>query len=73
MKNYSRVFTERQEKYLHYHQVKLINMNILQKKIYYFPIKVKITKQVKFTILFQEKHYKSQQNQLDMQLKSKQK
>ena len=48
-------------------------MNILQKKIYYFPIKVKITKQVKFTILFQEKPYKSQQNQLDMQLKSKQK
>ena len=29
-------------KYLHYHQVKLINMNILQVKKYYHPIKVEL-------------------------------
>ena len=30
-----------QQKYLDYHQVKLVNMNILQVKKYYFIIKIK--------------------------------
>ena len=35
MKNYNKILTERQQKYHHYHQGKLINLNILQAKIYY--------------------------------------
>ena len=40
MKNYNTILTEKQQKYQHYHQVKLINMNILQVKKYYHLIKV---------------------------------
>ena len=32
MKNYNMISTEKQQKYLHYHRTKLINMNILQVK-----------------------------------------
>ena len=32
--------TEKQQKHQHYHQLKLINMNILQVKNYYLLIKV---------------------------------
>ena len=32
IKNYNTILTEKQQKYQHYHQVKLINMNILQMK-----------------------------------------
>ena len=39
MKKYSLMLTEKQQKYQHYHQVKLINMNILQVKKYFHPIK----------------------------------
>ena len=34
-KKYNNILTERQQKYQHYRQVKLINMNILQMKEYY--------------------------------------
>ena len=34
IKNYNTILTEKQQKYQHYHQVKLINMNILQMKKY---------------------------------------
>ena len=34
IKNYNKILTEKQQKYQHYHQVKLINMNILQMKKY---------------------------------------
>ena len=40
MKNCKMILTEKQQKYQHYHQVKLINMNILQVKNYYLLIKV---------------------------------
>ena len=39
MNNYDTVLTEKQQKYQLYHQVKLINVNILQVKKYYFLIK----------------------------------
>ena len=35
------ILTEKQQKYKCYHQVKFINMNMLQVKKYYFPIKDK--------------------------------
>ena len=34
MKNYNSILTEKQQKYQHYYQVKLININILQVKKY---------------------------------------
>ena len=34
IKNYNLILTEKQEKYQHYHKVKLVNMNILQEKKY---------------------------------------
>ena len=39
MKKYNLMLTEKQQKYQHYHQVKLINMNILQVKKYFHLIK----------------------------------
>ena len=39
LNNYNTILTEKQQKYQHYHQVKLINMNILQAQKYYLLIK----------------------------------
>ena len=39
MKNCNIISIERQQKHEHFHQVKLINMNILQVKKYYLIIK----------------------------------
>ena len=39
MKNYNMILTEKQQKYQHYHQEKLINMNTLQVKKYHLLIK----------------------------------
>ena len=41
MKKCNVILTENQQKYQHYHLVKLTNMNILQVKNYYFPLEVK--------------------------------
>ena len=40
MENYNTISTEKQQKYQHYHQVKSLNMNILQVKKYCHLIKV---------------------------------
>ena len=40
MKNYNMILTEKQQKYQHYQQLKLINMNTLQTKKYYHLIKL---------------------------------
>ena len=42
MKNYNMILTEKQQKYLLRHKVKLINMHILQMKKHYLPIKFKL-------------------------------
>ena len=39
-KNYNKILTQKQQKYRHYYPEKMINMNILQVKKYYHPIKV---------------------------------
>ena len=39
MKNCNTILKENQQKYQHYHLQKLINMNILQVKKYYFLVK----------------------------------
>ena len=41
LKNCNTILTEKLRKYQHYHLEKLINMNILQVKIYYLPIEEK--------------------------------
>ena len=38
--NYYTILTEKQQKYQHYRQVKLININIVQVKKYYLLIKL---------------------------------
>ena len=40
IKKCNTILTEKQKKYEHYHQVELININILQVKKYYHLIKV---------------------------------
>ena len=52
MKNYNMILTEKLERYQHYYQVELINMNILQVKKYYLLIKKEVRGQAKFIILF---------------------
>ena len=34
MKNYNKILTEKWQKYKHYHEIKVIDMNILQAKKY---------------------------------------
>ena len=41
LKNYNTILIEKQQKYRHYYQVKLMDMNILQVKKYYLLIKIK--------------------------------
>ena len=52
MKNYNMILIEKLERYQHYYQVELINMNILQVKKYYLLIKKEVRGQAKFIILF---------------------
>ena len=56
MKNYNIVLTEKQQKYQHYHQLKLLNMNILRAKKYYHLM----IKQAKFTYFPLRKALKKQ-------------
>ena len=42
MKNYNKILAEEQQKDQFYHQVKLININILQAKKYYLLFKVEL-------------------------------
>ena len=41
MKNYNVILKEKQQKYLYYSQIKLINMNILHEEKYYLLFKAK--------------------------------
>ena len=59
MKNYNMILTEKQQKYQHYHQVKVIKVNILQVKKYGLLIKYK-TEKAKFTYFPLGKAFKKQ-------------
>ena len=61
MKNYSTKLTEKQQKYQHYHQVKLININILQVKKY---LQIQIIEQGKFNYCLLGKDLEIKQKQL---------
>ena len=67
MKNSNVILREKQHKYQPHHQVKLINMNILQVKKYYLPINNRqIIVKVKFTHSPLEKYLEKQTvNQVD--------
>ena len=51
MENYNMVLTKKQQKYQHFHQVKLINRNIFQVKKYYLLIKIEQQKKLSVLIL----------------------
>ena len=51
MENYNMVLTKKQQKYQHFHQVKLINRNIFQVKKYYLLIKIEQQKKLSALIL----------------------
>ena len=59
MKNYNMILTEKQQKYQHYYQVKLINMIIFQAKKYFHLIKVELD-QAKFTYFLLGKAFEIQ-------------
>ena len=61
MKNYSTKLTEKQQKYQHYHQVKLININILQVKKY---LQIQIIEQGKVNYCLLGKDLEIKQKQL---------
>ena len=52
IKNYNKVLTEKQQKYLHYYQIKLINMNILQVKKFYHLIKFGLYNELSLLIIY---------------------
>ena len=64
MKNYNTILTEKQEKYQQYHQVKSINMSILQVKKYYLLIKDKSKNKLSLHILLSEMLLKNKQKGL---------
>ena len=51
MENYNMVLTKKQQKYQHFHQVKLINRKIFQVKKYYLLIKIEQQKKLSVLIL----------------------
>ena len=72
MKNCNTILTEKLQKYQHYYQVKLINMNILQVKKYYLQINESgIIEQANFNICLWEKPKKNKEKQLKIMVKSK--
>ena len=52
IKNYNKVLTEKQQKNLHYYQIKLINMNILQVKKFYHLIKLGLYNELSLLIIY---------------------
>ena len=70
MKKYNAIFTEKQQKYLHFDQLKLISMNILQvKKIP--PDQSRIIEQAKLTYCPLGKAFEKQTKKLKIHLKNK--
>ena len=57
VKKQNKILTEKQQKYYNYYQVsfKLINMNFLQVKKYYFLMRAECQNKLGLLILFQEK------------------
>ena len=60
MKICSMILTEKHKKYLYFFQVKLVYINILQAKKYYFFIKVKWLKKLSLHTLFLKKTVEKQ-------------
>ena len=60
--DYNAILTEKQQKYQHYRQVKLSNMNILDVKKYYLLIKVEKQNKLSLHILHSVKHLKNKTN-----------
>ena len=54
MRNYDMALTEKHQKYMYYHHLKLINTNILQVKKYYLMFKVKVWSKTSLLFLFRK-------------------
>ena len=65
------ILREKQQKYQQYHLEKLKNMNILQVKKYYLPIKEEGQNKLNLLILLQKKLWKNKRQQLKVKVKSK--
>ena len=65
------ILREKQQKYQQYHLEKLKNMNILQVKKYYLPIKEEGQNKLSLLILLQKKLWKNKRQQLKVKVKSK--
>ena len=61
------ILSEKQQRFQHYHQVKLINMYILQVKKYHLRIKCRIIEQDKFMYSPLEKAFKKQMKTIEYQ------
>ena len=66
MKNYNTILTEKQEKYRHYYQVKLINMHLLPVNKYYPLIKVECQNKLSLLTLSQENLFEKQIKTIDV-------
>ena len=67
MKNYNTILTEKQQKYQLYHLEKLINLNVLQVKRYYLPVK----EEAKFTYSPLGKAFEKQTKTIEEKEKNK--
>ena len=65
MENRNIILTEKQQKYLHYHQVKLINKSILQVKKYYLLIEVEFRIEQVYILSFRKSFRKTNKKQVD--------
>ena len=69
MKSHNMIILKKQQKYLHYHQIKLINMNIiLVKKIFPF-LQKQLIDQARFIYFPPNKYLKNKQNSLGIKKK----
>ena len=62
---------QKQQKYQHYHQVKVMNINTSQVKKYYLMIKSELQSKLSLLILFQEKLWKKKQKRFNMKEQNK--
>ena len=65
------ISTEKQQIYRHYHEAKLININMLQVKKYCFLIKVELRNKLSLIILLYKKFLKNKKRQMKIKVKSK--
>ena len=64
------ISTEKQQIYRHYHEAKLININMLQVKKYCLLIKVELRNKLSLIILLYKKFLKNKKRQMKIKVKA---